>query len=344
MEAGAGYAAFDVAAGWTLANVAAGAMMVGGAASAIGAATGNQSLSKFGAIAGAVGGVANIGNSLLNSSFSGLSTAQADAMASSQLAGNSEGAANLATQASTDASSATQSAANMDLTGGSAPAAAPDAATATPSAAPPPVAANQTPGITPATGSVAQAGSTVASNTPSGAFDASSLKDTAGVPSGFGGMSDSQKMAALSSGNQSNGIINSLSDMWNNGSTVDKMNMLHVGSGIIGGVAQYLAPSPQAKAQINEANARTALMNQQLQTTAAHNAAVAAMGGGGVFAARGAPSPIAQATAATNSLPVAPQSASPYYALNNQPGSAYSINNNPLAPPGLIGGNQVPGG
>ena len=57
-----GAAAFTAAAGFTLANVAAGLAVVGGISTALGAATGNKKLQKFGMIAGvgalATGGIA----------------------------------------------------------------------------------------------------------------------------------------------------------------------------------------------------------------------------------------------------------------------------------------------
>lgn len=61
-----GAAAFTAAAGFTLANVAAGLAVVGGVTTAMGAATGNKKLQKFGIIAGvgalAAGGIAALSN------------------------------------------------------------------------------------------------------------------------------------------------------------------------------------------------------------------------------------------------------------------------------------------
>ena len=61
-----GAAAFTAAAGFTLANVAAGLAVVGGISTALGAATGNKKLQKFGMIAGvgalAAGGIAALSN------------------------------------------------------------------------------------------------------------------------------------------------------------------------------------------------------------------------------------------------------------------------------------------
>ncbi len=61
-----GAAAFTAAAGFTLANVAAGLAVVGGVTTAMGAATGNKKLQKFGMIAGvgalAAGGIAALSN------------------------------------------------------------------------------------------------------------------------------------------------------------------------------------------------------------------------------------------------------------------------------------------
>lgn len=61
-----GAAAFTAAAGFTLANVAAGLAVVGGISTALGAATGNKKLQKFGMIAGvgalASGGIAALSN------------------------------------------------------------------------------------------------------------------------------------------------------------------------------------------------------------------------------------------------------------------------------------------
>ena len=61
-----GAAAFTAAAGFTLANVAAGLAVVGGISTALGAATGNKKLQKFGMIAGvgalATGGIAALSN------------------------------------------------------------------------------------------------------------------------------------------------------------------------------------------------------------------------------------------------------------------------------------------
>ena len=61
-----GAAAFTAAAGFTLANVAAGLAVVGGISTALGVATGNKKLQKFGMIAGvgalATGGIAALSN------------------------------------------------------------------------------------------------------------------------------------------------------------------------------------------------------------------------------------------------------------------------------------------
>lgn len=58
-----GYTAFSAVAGWTMANVAAGAMIVGGAMSAFGGATGNDKLAQQGMMLASVGslGVATLG-------------------------------------------------------------------------------------------------------------------------------------------------------------------------------------------------------------------------------------------------------------------------------------------
>lgn len=61
-----GAAAFTAAAGFTLANVAAGLAVVGGISTALGAATGNKKLQKFGMIAG-VGALASGGIAALTS-------------------------------------------------------------------------------------------------------------------------------------------------------------------------------------------------------------------------------------------------------------------------------------
>lgn len=69
-----GAAAFTAAAGFTLANVAAGLAVVGGISTALGAATGNKKLQKFGMIAGvgalAAGGIAALTSTAGNTAAS----------------------------------------------------------------------------------------------------------------------------------------------------------------------------------------------------------------------------------------------------------------------------------
>ena len=69
-----GAAAFTAAAGFTLANVAAGLAVVGGISTALGAATGNKKLQKFGMIAGvgalATGGIAALTSTAGNTAAS----------------------------------------------------------------------------------------------------------------------------------------------------------------------------------------------------------------------------------------------------------------------------------
>ncbi len=69
-----GAAAFTAAAGFTLANVAAGLAVVGGVTTAMGAATGNKKLQKFGIIAGvgalAAGGIAALTSTAGNTAAS----------------------------------------------------------------------------------------------------------------------------------------------------------------------------------------------------------------------------------------------------------------------------------
>jgi hypothetical protein len=69
-SAAAGAGAFSLAAGFTLANVAAGMVIVGGISTALGAATGNKKLMKFGAVVG-LGGVALGGIASLSGNASG---------------------------------------------------------------------------------------------------------------------------------------------------------------------------------------------------------------------------------------------------------------------------------
>jgi hypothetical protein len=108
----------------------------------------------------------------------------------------------------------------------------------------------------------------------------------------------------------------------------DKMALLQTGSGVVGGIAKYLAPSPMEKAQIAEASANTARTNQITQMDAQRQANIAKQ------------KPFFQLPA-VNGMP--PQAA-PSPALSTSPGNAYSVNNNPLATPGLLGSAGAPTG
>ena len=361
-EAGAGYAALDVAAGLTLAHVAAGAAMVGGLASAIGAATGHAGLSKFGSIVGMVGGVASVGTLLSNIGTNAagsvadasISDAAQQTMASTDAATNP---ANLsgtaATQSTTDATQA------ATQTGGAGAGATPSPVTpqagvqssplapldqgtpaeqaAVESAAPGAQAAQSAQiANAPSSGIInsAQQGATdamgpLAQQLPPGAATQAAQQATNfGAPTIASGATSTAPMAAggAVTNDAAGGVGQSLWSQFKDLPLKDQMSMLQVGSGVVGGIAKYIAPSPTEKAQIALQNAQTAALKQQQGIIASHNAGITGQGSFAPTNPNGTP-----AAGATGYTPP----------VSTSPANPYSINNNPYAAPtGLIQGAQ----
>lgn len=110
-----------------------------------------------------------------------------------------------------------------------------------------------------------------------------------------------------------------------------------VGSGVIGGIANYLAPSPAQKAQIALENAETQRQQQIISLTAQRNANIAAGASQPQFKP-GVVNPNTPAPSTTGSPGIGMPS------LNNAPGNAYSLNNSPTANPGLLANAGAPVG
>jgi hypothetical protein len=116
---------------------------------------------------------------------------------------------------------------------------------------------------------------------------------------------------------------------------------VQAGSGLIGGIANYLAPSPAEKARIGLENAQAGLINTQAGILQGHASQIAAQGGRGNFAPAPAPTPQQTPTVAPPAATTGTQAITPYQ-VNTAPASPLSVNNNPYATPGLIQGAQTP--
>jgi hypothetical protein len=356
-EAGGGIAAVVGGGLSTIGTIAAGAAIAGGVASAIGAATGNSALAKIGGIVGAAGGLAT-GADLLTSLSTPTDIASAVPASTTQAAMSTSDLNALtdttqeASQAATSGTQAATSANNALTAAGGTP--------INPQAAATPGGYNMTaPNPTAPTGSAA--------GLPSGSATDSVVAGTNGVsdptvapqsniaPGGVGATGPgspalgtdvvpaSTTQAAMSTSGlnaltnttqtQSPGLLDNLL----NSAQKNPLLAAQVGSGVIGGIANYLAPSPAQKAQIALENAETQRQQQIISLTAQRNANIAAGASQPQFKP-GVVNPNTPAPSTTGSPGIGMPS------LNNAPGNAYSLNNSPTANPGLLANAGAPVG
>lgn len=332
--------AMDVAGASTFAEIAGGITMVGGAATLIGKVTGNQALTRTGSYIGEAGSLA-LGVGAVTGTLTTASSAAALPTGVQGVADAGAASANAATPALSDISGYSNAADNpltSQAVAGSGGAAAPGDASA--------IASSASPATTAASGSPAD--SALASTNGIGSQSGISTDNSSGLSynSATGAATNSQTGAAgntlTGSGYSPTGGVNAgdQGSLWSQFKSLplkDQLTAIQVGSGVVGGVANYLAPPPLAKSQIARNDAETALLQQQQATIAQHNAQVAQMGGRGSFAPTVA-SPVAQAAQATSAAPAF----SPY-GVNTLPSSPMSVNNNPLASSGLVQSNMIGG-
>jgi hypothetical protein len=248
-------------------SVCAGMMFAGAAMNLVGNASGNKNLQMLGTVVGLAGGVGSLAN-LGEASASSVSSSSIDAANASKdpiaslnesqgwtsTAGADTGAAASTAANTTSASSNIVGDANPNVTVNTAP--------QTTVEAPTPLA--DTSAVT-ATNAATTA--PTSENLITGNADKAALYGNAGygetMPSAE--ITGYDKAVAASGG--PNGVNNMGSGSWlpewGKMSTMDKLIATKIGSDVVGGVTNYIAPSPQAKAATDQANANAQLATAQ---------------------------------------------------------------------------------
>jgi len=315
-----------------LADVVGGATMIGGAMSVIGAVTGNSSLAKIGGIVGGVGagalGVGELTGALTGATqaaapITDLSTASSSATNTAAMTGTAAGAnADVAANGAINSIGPAANAVNATSSvNGLAPAQALDQSIN-------PMVGNQ-----PAVGSFMQA--TPGAAPGQAATNAQSLgapfaTSNPGMP-GSGPLDAFNNPVGALNGpangpGPSGSMLGRVGDWFSGLSPTDKLAALKEGSGILGGVMSYVAPSPLDRARINQLNAQQDYLHWQQAQLAAHNAALGSL-------TPGAPPPGQAVGAGAASAPSAPR------LMLNQPGPAAPQ----LAPMNALNVNAQPG-
>lgn len=292
VEVGAGYAAFSVAAGFTLANVLAGAAMVGGAMQAVGAATGDQHLEKIGSVAGGIGaagvGIMNLADAVGEGGtnlFAGdtanqFSNVGGGATASETTQAAATGGQTVGQAATNNAAGdiAQSAAATSNLT--PAEQSLIDANAAPAGATPPVVSPTGDAGIPGAPGSpsgpaAAPVGGSV--NPSPGGGTNLFASDTPGNYSNVGGAGGGAAPGAgADSGSLWDKITKSVGNAWDK----DPSAVMKTGAGMVQGLASYVAPSPLERASINEKNAAMERLKYEQQQRANLNNSIRGLGTG----------------------------------------------------------------
>jgi hypothetical protein len=332
-----------------LALITAGAEVVGGTATAIGAATGNSTLEKIGGIVGTA--------AIVTGGIDSLTGALTDA---SGVAPTANLANNFAEAASPTADLSALTSESGTIANAADTASLAPAASATAAGAPPDITAGGANANTAANGAINSAGPAAIGAQENAVANSPLAGTPAGpiAPQGLGAVTNpttpllqqGESAPTVTPGTldtvpgkvpgASSGLLGGLKDWYSGLSTTDQLKAVQTGAGILGGVMSYVAPSPLARAQANSLNANMQRLQWEQSLAAAHNTALGSM-------TPGTP-PAGQATwgpqnTPVNGAPTAPQpggyqpanvsaALNPLAALSQQIG-------NPNARPGILQSN-----